>query len=69
MPSPWGITEQCIERVALERRDSNFIAGAGAFLSGSHDLCSHHVLQPQWNLKGSLGETSEYDLFVTSWLH
>lgn len=53
-----------IERVDLELRDSNLITGAGAFVSSSHHLCFGYMVQPQWNLKGSLRETSKYNPFI-----
>lgn len=63
-----GITEQCIETVASGLRDNNFVTGEGAFVSSPHHLCFSYVVQPQWNLEGSLRETSEYNLFVLSLL-
>lgn len=63
IPSP-GVTEQRIERVNLELRDNNLMTGAGAFVSSSHNLCFGYMVQPQWNLKGSLRETSEYNPFI-----
>ena len=59
-----SITEQGIERVDLELRDSNLITGARASVSSSHDLCLGYIVQPQWNLTGSLRETSKYSPFI-----
>lgn len=54
-----SITEQGIERVDLELRDSNLITG-----TSSHDLCLGYMVQPQWNLTRSLRETSKYSPFI-----